>query len=713
MFLSILQTMKSESRYALFSVLIAFSLLFGYSQFSYAQQIERIEVVENKMVTLLGEGFDEDAEDLTFRWEQIGGETVNLSSYTIAKPMFMAPDVKNGQIKVLTFQLTVTDTQNAKSSATVEVVVNPVNHAPVVDAGRDQLISDTVTVVSFVSSVIDPDGDTLKYKWEQISGDPITLHTTNERFLTLTPNDLKSKITEPVTFRLTVTDGFGGEGSDIVYLRPYAGVLRNDKIQIDAGPIQTVTSGETVTLQGSGTTANNAPISYTWVQLTGPGVRLSSIGAANVDFIAPHLADNKERLLVFQLTGYSPSNGWASDLAMVKVLPKNASPIADAGVDLSVRQRSLVELSGTGMDPDNDRIKFSWKQKSGMNMEYYERSPQIIYFFTPLIDTKSVDAIFEFTVTDQFGNIGTDDVVVTITRANNPPYVDSGSDRKVTGETNVSLSGYAFDTDNDPITVTWTQIGGEAVKINADGTKLSFTAPKVASNESKRLVFQLSAVDSEGARNADQVIVYVSPENSAPVVRVGPDVAADENSPVTLTCTANDIDGDDLQINWSSSGNLALGDTSKRVISFNAPNVVVDSKITLTCSASDGRLSGSDSLVLSVSNLMNNNIVADAGPDKIVNEKVKVVLDGSNSHDPEGETLTHAWRQISGEEVKLTSPTSVKASFASPTVANGETKVLVFELRVFDEYGRKSTDTVTITVDPINSPPEAKASAVQ
>ena len=45
-FPSILQTMKSESRYALLSVLIALSLLIGYSEFAYAQQIERIEVVE-------------------------------------------------------------------------------------------------------------------------------------------------------------------------------------------------------------------------------------------------------------------------------------------------------------------------------------------------------------------------------------------------------------------------------------------------------------------------------------------------------------------------------------------------------------------------------------------------------------------------------------------------------------------------------------------
>jgi hypothetical protein len=46
-------------------------------------------------------------------------------------------------------------------------------------------------------------------------------------------------------------------------------------------------------------------------------------------------------------------------------------------------------------------------------------------------------------------------------------------------------------------------------------------------------------------------------------------------------------------------------------------------------------------------------------------------------------------------------------------VVNGEVKVLVFELKVFDDNGRESTDTVTITVDPINAPPEAFASAKQ
>ena len=105
--------------------------------------------------------------------------------------------------------------------------------------------------------------------------------------------------------------------------------------------------------------------------------------------------------------------------------------------------------------------------------------------------------------------------------------------------------------------------------------------------------------------------------------------------------------------------------------------------------------------------------MADAGLGKIVNEDVKVSLDASNSHDPENQSLSFEWIQISGESVIMSSSSSMNPSFTSPIVNNNEIKVLTFELKVFDDNGRSDTDTVTITVDPINSPPEASASARQ
>jgi transcriptional regulator of heat shock response len=41
-------------------------LVIGSTEISYAQTIETVDVVENKIVTLIGEGFDPDVESLTF-----------------------------------------------------------------------------------------------------------------------------------------------------------------------------------------------------------------------------------------------------------------------------------------------------------------------------------------------------------------------------------------------------------------------------------------------------------------------------------------------------------------------------------------------------------------------------------------------------------------------------------------------------------------------
>jgi hypothetical protein len=88
-------------------------------------------------------------------------------------------------------------------------------------------------------------------------------------------------------------------------------------------------------------------------------------------------------------------------------------------------------------------------------------------------------------------------------------------------------------------------------------------------------------------------------------------------------------------------------------------------------------------------------------------------LDGSSSNDPEEQQISFKWTQLSGESVELSSTSSIATSFTSPTVNNNEVKVLTFELKVYDGNGRSSVDTVVITVDPVNSPPEASASAKQ
>jgi hypothetical protein len=93
--------------------------------------------------------------------------------------------------------------------------------------------------------------------------------------------------------------------------------------------------------------------------------------------------------------------------------------------------------------------------------------------------------------------------------------------------------------------------------------------------------------------------------------------------------------------------------------------------------------------------------VANAGPDQAVASGAAVTLDGSGSHDPDGQPITHAWAQTSGSAVTLSSSSAVGPTFTAPTIASGSPPAtLVFSLVVTDANASSSADTVTITVNP-------------
>jgi hypothetical protein len=679
-----------------------------------AQTIETVDVVENKMVTLIGQGFDPDAEDLAFLWEQIDGEPVVLSSYTFETPQFMAPEVENGMIKVLTFKLTVTDPSGANSSDIVEIIVNPVNHIPVVDAGRDKIIFPSINAITLVGSVVDADDDPLTFSWKQTAGPEIKLVNTDLRYLTIVSPSIDFSNFTPMTFELTADDGFGGVGSDSATVYPYHALLKNRLISIDAGPLQTVREGETVTMDVTGETLSGQPIRYSWAQLIGSSVSLNTYVGDKVQFVAPEIGDVSSELLSFQVTGYSEGSGWASDIAMVRVLPYDGPPTADAGPDQTVPQNIFVNLVGSGTDPEDTKLKFKWSQTSGSEVVLYQRTLEEVYFVSPFIEGDTEDLGFELKVIDSDGNFDTDEAIVTVTKQNHPPKANAGPDRRIIGDSKVTITGTGIDPDGDPITYSWKQISGDAVSFDGSNASISFVAPHVESGETKRVILQLTVTDTLDQSDTDRLNLIIVPENNKPIVDAGPDQVIDENTIGSVFCTAFDVENSPLTYKWTAaSSDLKIHESSNPGTAFTAPSVVNSKQVVLTCSVSDGTFTVSDSLTVTVQNTLSLPIVANAGPDQIVNEKVKVALDGSNSFDPENQPLHYMWTQTSGESTIIDSSAGEKASFMSPTVANNEIKVLVFELRVYDDNGREAFDTVIITVDPVNAPPTAEASAIQ
>jgi hypothetical protein len=84
-----------------------------------------------------------------------------------------------------------------------------------------------------------------------------------------------------------------------------------------------------------------------------------------------------------------------------------------------------------------------------------------------------------------------------------------------------------------------------------------------------------------------------------------------------------------------------------------------------------------------------------AGANQTVASGAQVSLDGSASNDPNGDTLTYQWTQLSGSPVTLTNANTASASFTAPTVNSDS--LMRFELTVSDGLLLNSAET-SVTV---------------
>jgi len=169
-------------------------------------------VNEGTIVTLNGSNSG-DPDDLTlnYKWSQISGTAVALSSPSVAQPTFLSPGVGEAG-ESLTFQLTVTDSAGlfARDSCIVNVVW--VNQPPTANAGPDQTVDQGVSVTLNGIASTDPDGEILFYSWLQTGGAPVTLDKPDSAQPSFQANT--GGAASSLVFRLTVTDPEGLSASD-------------------------------------------------------------------------------------------------------------------------------------------------------------------------------------------------------------------------------------------------------------------------------------------------------------------------------------------------------------------------------------------------------------------------------------------------------------------------------------------------------------------
>ncbi|MFO7613432.1 MAG: PKD domain-containing protein, partial [Bacteroidales bacterium] len=121
------------------------------------------------------------------------------------------------------------------------------------------------------------------------------------------------------------------------------------------------------------------------------------------------------------------------------------------------------------------------------------------------------------------------------------------------------------------------------------------------------------------------------------------------------------------------SGATATGATASHVYS-------VTGVYTATVTATNAQGSQQATTIVTVTN---EQPIADAGPEQTVEINQLVMLDGSDSYDPDEHTpLAYGWMQTGGPLVSLSSYTAVSPNFTAPS----QRSVLTFTLMVTDSF---------------------------
>ena len=93
----------------------------------------------------------------------------------------------------------------------------------------------------------------------------------------------------------------------------------------------------------------------------------------------------------------------------------NTAPSANAGVDQTVKESTLVTLSGSSTDAEGDTISFSWVQISGPEVVVTGENSSTLEFTAPDVEEESPQMLtFKLTTSDPGGLSTSDEVLVTV-----------------------------------------------------------------------------------------------------------------------------------------------------------------------------------------------------------------------------------------------------------------------------------------------------------
>jgi len=531
-----------------------------------------ISTDENTTVTLDGSNSsDSDGSIVEYLWKQDSGSyDVEITGSNQSIASFSAPNIDSDLN--LVFELTVTDNDGISSKDYLNVTILRVNQQPIANISANLEVNGDELVTIDGSNSNDPDGSIASYAWAQTSGTNVAITNANQAIASFTAPNVNAQL----VFELTITDNEGATNTQsitVTTIEQTPEIIENQTPVANVQKTVTVDGGEQVILNGAASSDPDGNIvNYNWAQTSGsPSISFTKTQSsqATTSFIAP----NVNTVLIFQLS-VTDNNGATNTnsvtVTISEVVPENQAPIANAGINLSTDENTLISLNGSASnDPDGSIVSYSWVQTSGTRAAITNASLATASITAPEVDADT-QLGFKLTVTDNEGETATDTMIVSILNVNKAPTAVAGNNFSSDENTQVTLDGStSSDTDGTISSYSWTQIAGSPmVAINSPTASVaSFTAPDVS--ETTTLTFELVITDNEGEEATDTISVSILdiPVNNAPDIDGVPASSVNEDNFYNFTPVTTDPDDDILIFSVSNLPQWATFDTESGTIS--------------------------------------------------------------------------------------------------------------------------------------------------
>ena len=375
-------------------------------------------VNEQTVVTLSGEqSTDPHNQNISYKWEQLSGEPVTLSSNSDVDVSFTTPVVAVGETKDLHFALTVVNPQGLTSITSFTLHVVHLNHPPVVTTDHELTVMEG-NPVTLMASATDPDGDTMTYAWTQDSGSKVTLSNPTALTTMFNAPSVGPNGNATLHFTITANDGNGGTGSDSVTVNVIS--ASTYKIAtLSCGPIIRSHEGGSATLTEAVDNPSNAPLTYQWAQTSGMLIPISS--TTNIAPTVTLPTGSGGSVYAFQLTVSQSGTiiGNCEQYIYAAFPEPGAPPQADAGPDQVVNAGDTVTLDGT--KSTGGYLTFAWTQVAGDPVQILYGDTAKPTFVAPDVALgQTKDLVFVNTVKNSFGKDGSL-VHITVVHPSLPP----------------------------------------------------------------------------------------------------------------------------------------------------------------------------------------------------------------------------------------------------------------------------------------------------